>query len=145
MTHQEICDLIACFDRSGVTALKLSMEAFSIELTKPEVACAPAAASRAAETATPETAVKAAKAAVEAVHQVTAPMVGTFYAAPAPDQPPFVTVGQQVRKGETLCLMEAMKMMSEVTAPCDCVIEAVLKENGEMAAFGDGLFIYRPC
>ena len=72
-------------------------------------------------------------------------MVGTFYAAPAPDAPPFVQVGTRVKKGEPLGLLEAMKMMSEIPAPCDCEITAVLKENGQLAAFGDPLFRYRPC
>ena len=76
---------------------------------------------------------------------ITAPLVGTFYAAPAPDSPPFVTAGGRVKKGETVCLIEAMKMMSEVSAPCDCVIEEVVKANGELAAFGEPLFRYRPC
>ena len=71
--------------------------------------------------------------------------MGTFYAAPAPDQPPFVKVGDRVKKGQTVCLIEAMKMMSEVPAPCDCIIEAVLKDNGELAAFGEPLLRYKPC
>ena len=76
---------------------------------------------------------------------ITAPLVGTFYAAPAPDQPPFVKVGDRVKKGQTVCLIEAMKMMSEVPAPCDCVIESVCKTNGELVAFGEPLLRYKPC
>ena len=76
---------------------------------------------------------------------VSAPLVGTFYAAPAPEQPPFVQAGDRVKKGQTVCLIEAMKMMSEVPAPCDCVIEEVLKANGELAAFGEALMRYKPC
>src|SRR5699024_1635304 len=74
---------------------------------------------------------------------ITAPVVGTFYVAPAPDQPPFVQPGDKVQKGQTVCLMEAMKMMSEVKAPCDCVIEAVLQEDGALVSFGDALIRYR--
>ena len=74
---------------------------------------------------------------------ITAPVVGTFYIAPAPDQPPFVQVGDKVQKGQTVCLMEAMKMMSEVKAPCDCVIEAILQEDGALVSFGDDLIRYR--
>ena len=74
---------------------------------------------------------------------ITAPLVGTYYAASAPDQPPFVAVGDRVSKGQTVCLIEAMKMMSEVPAPCDCVIEEILKANGELVAFGEPLFHYR--
>ena len=55
------------------------------------------------------------------------------------------TEGDQVKKGQTLCLIEAMKMMSEIPAPCDCIIQAVLKEDGELVAFGDALVRYLPC
>ena len=60
-----------------------------------------------------------------------------------PTQPPFVQVGDKVQKGQTVCLMEAMKMMSEVKAPCDCVIEAILQEDGALVSFGDPLIRYR--
>ena len=73
------------------------------------------------------------------------PLRRTFYAAPSEDAAPFVAVGDRVAKGQTVCLIEAMKMMSEVSAPCDCVIEEVVKANGELAAFGEPLFRYRPC
>ena len=76
---------------------------------------------------------------------ITAPMVGACYAAPEPGQPPFVTPGARVSAGQTVCLMEAMKMISEIPAPCDCVIEEVLKADGEFAAFGEALYRYRPC
>ena len=76
---------------------------------------------------------------------VKAPLVGTFYTSPAPDQAPFVLPGDRVSKGQTVCLIEAMKMMSEVPAPCDCVIESVCKSNGELVAFGEPLFRYKPC
>ena len=140
MTNQEIFDLIACFDRSTVQTLKLSKEDFTIELTRGQGAPAPAAA------AVPASAAPAAPAAeVAAPDQpaITAPLVGTYYAAPAPDQPPFVSVGDRVSKGQTVCLMEAIKMMSEVPAPCDCIIEEILKSNGELVAFGEPLFRYR--
>ena len=142
MTNQEIFDLIACFDRSTVQTLKLSKEDFTIELTRGQGAPAPMAA---AAPAAPAPAAPAAPAEMAAPHQpaITAPLVGTYYAAPAPDQPPFVSVGDRVSKGQTVCLMEAMKMMSEVPAPCDCVIEEVCRTNGDLVAFGDALFRYR--
>ena len=82
---------------------------------------------------------------VAAGPSIDAPLVGTFYTSPAPDQAPFVLPGDRVSKGQTVCLIEAMKMMSEVPAPCDCVIESVCKSNGELVAFGEPLFRYRPC
>ena len=74
---------------------------------------------------------------------VTAPLVGTFYTAPAPDQAPFVAVGDRVKKGQTVCLIEAMKMMSEIPAPMDCVIEEILVENGSLAGYDAPLFRVR--
>ena len=140
MTNQEIYDLIACFERSSLQTLRLSRQDFSIELSRGGAA----AAAPAAPAAMPAPA--AAPAPREADGEaITAPLVGTFYAAPAPDQPPFVKVGDRVKKGQTVCLIEAMKMMSEVPAPCDCIIEAVLKDNGELAAFGEPLLRSKPC
>ena len=69
--------------------------------------------------------------------------MGTYYAAPAPGQPPFVSVGDRVKKGQTVCLIEAMKMMSEVPAPADCVVEEVLGRDGEAVGFGEPLFRIR--
>lgn len=66
---------------------------------------------------------------------VKAPLVGTFYRAPSPDAPPFVQPGDRVKKGQTLCLIEAMKMMNEITSPTDGVVEEILVENGEIVAF----------
>ena len=139
MTHQELNDLLARFEGSSLSKLKLSTQEFTIELERAVSAlAAPVIPAAAAAPAAPVSAEPEGDA-------ITAPMVGTFYTAPTPDQPPFVQVGDRVKKGDPLCLLEAMKMMSEVTAPCDCEITAVLKENGALVSFGDGLFGYRPC
>lgn len=138
MTNQEIFDLMDRFQRSSIQTMKLSTQEFTIELSRGGVPAfsAPAAA------AAPVAPVSAPAAEGSAV---TAPLVGTFYDAPAPEKPPFVQVGDKVKKGDTLCLIEAMKMMSEIPAPCDCVIEAVLKTSGELVSFGEPLLRYKPC
>ena len=123
MTNQEIFELMARFDASTATTLKLS--------TKDAPVPAPAAA------------VSPAAAPAPAGKCITAPLVGTFYAASAPDAAPFVQVGDHVKKGQTVCLMEAMKMMNEVQAPCDCVIEEILQEDGALVSFGEPLLRYR--
>ena len=139
MTNQELYDLMARFDRSTLQSLKLSKGDFTIELSRgAAVPMGPAAGA-------PAPAPAAVPVQEEEGPTVSAPLVGTFYAAPAPDQPPFVSPGDRVQKGQTLCLLEAMKTMVEVPAPCDCVIEAVLKANGELAAFGEALMRYKPC
>ena len=142
MTHQELNDLLARFEGSSLSKLKLSTQEFTIEMER--AVAAPAASAAPAIPAA--AAVPAAPAAAELEGDaVTAPMVGTFYAASAPEQPPFVKVGDRVRKGQPVCLLEAMKMMSEIPAPCDCEITAVLKENGALVSFGEPLFRYQPC
>lgn len=149
MTNQEIFDLMDRFERSKLQSMKLSCQDFSIELCRPEPAPVYAAPAVVAAPAAP--AVSAAPVAAPAAAPaeegpaITAPLVGTYYAASAPDHPPFVAVGDKVSKGQTVCLIEAMKMMSEVPAPCDCIIEEVLKANGELVSFGEPLFRYKPC
>ena len=143
MTNQEIFELMARFDASTAATLKLSTKDFSLELGK-AVAAAPAAMA-VAPVAAPATAPAAAPAPATQPEGpcITAPLVGTFYAASAPDAEPFVKVGDKVKKGQTVCLMEAMKMMNEVHAPCDCTIEAILQEDGALVSFGDPLIRYR--
>ena len=149
MTNEEIFDLMDRFERSALQSLKLSREGFSIELCRPASApAAPVFAAPAAPYAAPAAPAAPAGAPAPAREEgpaVTAPLVGTFYAAPAPDQAPFVAVGDRVKKGQTVCLIEAMKMMSEVPAPCDCVIEEILKDSGELVSFGEPLIRYKPC
>ena len=135
MTNQEIFDLMDRFERSSLQSMKLSKEGFSLELNRASAAAPSAAVIPAAA---PAPSARPADGPV-----IAAPLVGTYYATPAPDQPPFVAVGDTVKKGQTVCLIEAMKMMSEVPAPCDCVIEEVLKASGELVAFEEPLFRYR--
>ena len=74
---------------------------------------------------------------------IDSPMVGTFYSAPAPGEPPFVQEGDSIEEGQTICIVEAMKLMNEVTAKSNCVIEKILVENGEPVEFGQSLFSIR--
>ncbi len=74
-------------------------------------------------------------------HQVTSPFVGTFYRAPAPDAAPFTDIGQRVTKGQTLCIVEAMKLMNEIEADVDGVVKAILVENAQPVEFGQELFV----
>ena len=139
MTNQEIFELMARFDQSGITTFKLNTKDFTLELGKGGSAAVPAAPVGAPAPA----AAAPAPAAQPDGPCITAPLVGTYYAAPSPGAAPFVSVGDQVKKGQTVCLMEAMKMMNEVTAPCDCVIEALLQEDGALVSFGAPLLRYK--
>ena len=92
-------------------------------------AAAPAAVAEPAEPAAPEG------------HMVKSPMVGTFYRTPSPNAKPFVEVGQTVKAGDTLCIIEAMKLMNEIEADESGVIKAILIENGQPVEYGEPLFI----
>jgi len=74
-------------------------------------------------------------------HQVTSPMVGTFYRASSPDAGSFVEVGSSVKKGDTLCIIEAMKILNEIESDADGVIKNIFIENGQPVEFGEPLFI----
>jgi len=77
-------------------------------------------------------------------HLVTSPMVGTFYRAASPDADPFVTEGTKVKKGETLCIIEAMKLMNEIEAEYDGVVDKICVENGSPIEYGQALFVITP-
>ncbi|HBD7045287.1 TPA: acetyl-CoA carboxylase biotin carboxyl carrier protein [Legionella pneumophila] len=74
-------------------------------------------------------------------HKIRSPMVGTMYTAPSPDSPPFVTVGQSVKAGDTLCIIEAMKMFNEIEADRAGKIVEILVKNGDPVEYGQALFI----
>ena len=74
---------------------------------------------------------------------ITAPIVGTFYSAPAPDAPAYVKVGDHVKRGQTVCILEAMKLMNEIDVDYDCEIEAILVSNEQKVEYGQPLFRIR--
>lgn len=92
----------------------------------------------------PTIATKAAEAVDIDLHQVRSPMVGTFYAAADPDSPPFVQVGSNVGPSTVVCLLEAMKVFSEIKAETSGTIERVLVRDGETVEYGQALFLVRP-
>ena len=139
MELSEILTLLERFDASSATSLKLELGELRLELEKGGAAAAAPAAAPAPAAVQTGTAAPAAPEGVE----VRCPLVGTFYAAPAPGEAPFVSVGDTVKKGQTLCVLEAMKMMSEVPAPMDCVVLEVLAKDGELMGFDAPLFRVR--
>lgn len=84
--------------------------------------------------------IEAAPANEPALHEVKSPMVGVFYAAPAPDKEPYVRVGSKVKKGDVLCIIESMKLMNEITSDRDGEIAKICVENGQVVEFAQPLF-----
>jgi acetyl-CoA carboxylase biotin carboxyl carrier protein len=151
MNLEEIKELIRVFGRSKLDKLKIKDKDFEISLKKEgakvaavsEVAVVqnePAKQVAMPQSVTaPEAEVKNEQASASG-ELITSPMVGTFYAAPSPDSPPFVNVGDVVRKGQTLCILEAMKIMNELEAEYDCKILEVLVQDGEPVEYDTPLF-----
>lgn len=117
------------------TATQVVMPA-SVPAAASAPAAAPAVASPAAESNAPAATTQAADAA-----SITSPMVGTFYSAPAPGAQPFVTPGKSIKKGDVVCIVEAMKMMNQIESDKDGVVKEVLLENGDPVEFGQQLIV----
>ncbi len=105
---------------------------------------APAPARPSAPAPAPAAPAAPAKPAEKPGHVMTSPFVGTFYRTPAPDQPPFVEVGSVVKKGQVLCIVEAMKLMNEIEAEMAGRVAEILVENGQPVEFGQPLFRIEP-
>jgi acetyl-CoA carboxylase biotin carboxyl carrier protein len=147
MDLRKLKKLIDLVDESGIAELEITEGEEKVRITRYGQAApqmiyqqpAPAAAIAAAAPA-PAAAAPAAEAQPEG-HVVTSPMVGTFYRSPSPDAKPFVEVGQTVNAGDTLCIIEAMKLLNEIEADKSGVIKAALVENGQPVEYGESLFI----
>jgi acetyl-CoA carboxylase biotin carboxyl carrier protein len=145
----EIRKLIRLIQDTDVTEIEVSDGSHTVRLSRqstaapvqvvqqqPMQAAAPA-------TAAPATPAAAASAHNEA-HLLKSPMVGTFYRSASPEAEPFASEGKKVRKGETLCIIEAMKLMNEIEAEYDGVVEEILIENATPVEYGQPLFVIRP-
>jgi acetyl-CoA carboxylase biotin carboxyl carrier protein len=152
--------LIRAFDESGVDSLEIERGGTRVRLAKtPPVAAAPALQAAPATMAAlpqPQAGAPAAPPASEGMDKggkaepdddlvdVTSPMVGTFYRAPAPDAPPYVEEGGKVSLGDTLCIIEAMKLMNELESEVKGTIVEICVENAQPVEYGQVLFRVRP-
>lgn len=140
-------DLMDAVRQRNLSAFSLKCEDFQIRIEAqqaPVAVAAPAVAVGAPAAAAAPQAQPAAASPVEESFSgtpVEAPLVGIFYSAPAPEEPPFIEVGQQVKKGDTLFIIEAMKTMNEITAPCDGTVSRILAQNGDMVEYKQVLVV----
>ena len=146
MTNREIKDLMRFFDGSDISRVKIKNGEFSIELHKgfegDTVVAAPAApVAQAPAAPTTQEAVSLEVPAKATGDTIKSPMVGTFYAAPAPGAEAFVKVGTVVKKGQTVAIIEAMKIMNEIEAEYDCKIVEILPSDGQPVEFDMPLFV----
>jgi len=149
MDLRKLKKLIDLVQESGIAELEITEGEEKVKIVKggavaqpTMVMAAPVAAEArpATPTAAPAPAAEAEPAAPEG-HVVKAPMVGTFYRSPSPDAKAFVEVGQAVKEGDTICIIEAMKLMNEIEADASGTVKAILVENGQPVEYGQPLFI----
>ena len=147
MDLRKLKKLIDLVQESGIAELEITEGEEKVKIVKggavtmtaiPQVAvaAAPAVAAPAAAAAAPAETEPG-----QEGHVVKAPMVGTFYRSPSPDAKAFVEVGQAVKEGDTICIIEAMKLMNEIEADASGVVKAILVENGQPVEYGQPLFI----
>lgn len=151
MDIRKVKKLIELLEESGIAEIEISEGEESVRISRypqgvsvaaPQlVAPAPAAASAPAPAAAPPPSAQAPAPGANPDNVVTAPMVGTFYAAPAPGAKPFVQIGDEVKEGDVLCIIEAMKMMNQIESDKAGRVAAVLARNGEPVEFGQPLFV----
>lgn len=147
MDFKEIKELIRVFDKSELNKLKVKEGEFEVAMQKGfeggtvVTTSAPVAAAPVAVAAAPvAVAAEAAAPAAISGDTIDSPMVGTYYASPSPEAPAFVKVGDTVKKGQTLCILEAMKIMNEVEAEFDCKIVNILVEDGNPVEYDMPIF-----
>lgn len=147
MDIRKIKKLIELLDESGVAEIEIHEGEESVRISRYSANVAPAAVVSAPVQAAPAPTAAAAaepEAAVDTPpsgHTVNSPMVGTFYRAASPGSKPFVDVGQTVSEGDTLCIIEAMKMLNQIEADKSGTIKAILAENSQPVEFGQPLFV----
>jgi acetyl-CoA carboxylase biotin carboxyl carrier protein len=146
MDIRKIKKLIELVEESGITELEVQEEEGTVRISRAAPAVAPAAIQYAAAPVAPVAAPAAAApaeapAAEMSGHQVRSPMVGTFYRSPSPEAKAFVEVGQTVKVGDALCIVEAMKMMNRIEADKAGVVKAILVNDGEAVEFDQPLIV----
>ncbi len=148
MDLRKLKKLIALVQESGISELEVTEGEEKVRIAKQMTAApvahqiyAPAPIAHAAPVAAAPAAVAESEPALPAGHVVKSPMVGTFYRASSPDAKPFAEVGDSVKEGQTLCIVEAMKLLNEIEADASGVIKAILVENGQPVEFGEPLFV----
>ena len=151
MDIRKIKKLIELLDESGVAEIEIKEGEESVRISR-QMAAAPAQYMAPPQYMTAPTAPAAAPAAAPAIeepaapaeisgHIVKSPMVGTFYTSPSPGTPTFTDVGKHINEGETLCIIEAMKILNQIEADKSGTVKAILVENGQPVEFGQPLYI----
>mgnify|MGYP001550833560 CR=1 FL=1 len=145
MDIRKVKKLIELLEQSDISELEIHEGEESVRISRNHHSAAPAAPVHAVYAAPPpaEPPAAPAKEAQPEGHPITSPMVGTFYRSPSPGSAAFVEVGQQVKVGDTLCIIEAMKMLNQIESDVEGTVVAILAENGQPVEYGEPLMIIK--
>jgi acetyl-CoA carboxylase biotin carboxyl carrier protein len=148
MDIRKVKKLIELLEESGMGEIEIKEGEESVRISRsianmpaPHMQYAAPPAPAPAPVASPEAGTSSAEAEIVSGHQVKSPMVGTFYEAPSPGSPPFTEVGKQVKPGDVLCIIEAMKMLNQIECDKAGTVKAVLAENAQPVEFDQPLFV----
>ena len=147
--YKEILKLIDLLEERNLSAFELEIEGLKIKISRgylpaimPESPTSPP--SSVEHEGNPAIDIPGTKESQNDLHYISSPMVGTFYRAPDPSSPPFVEIGESVQKNQTLCIIEAMKLMNEIESDIDGVLEEIYVQNGKPVEYGKKLFAIKP-
>jgi len=147
--YKEIIKIIDLLEERDLSEFELEVEGFKIKITRLQTQQAlpkspsPPRPSRETSISTAPVEPSSNKG-KNNLYFITSPMVGTFYRAPDPSSPPFVEIGETIHKNQTLCIIEAMKLMNEIESDIDGVLDDVYVENGKPVEYGKKLFAIKP-
>jgi len=157
--YEEIAKLVSFLEEKRLTHFELEVEGFKIKISRaePSASVAPTVPSPLPATGSPPAPASPPTAGNSSflqevqpqpqsnnLHFITSPMVGIFYRAPDPNSPPFVDIGDEVKKSQTLCIIEAMKLMNEIECDVEGTVAEIFIENGKPVEYGQKLFAIRP-
>jgi len=146
--YEEINKIIQLMEDKNLSHFELEIEGIKIKLTRTPVSVSSLAPAPSAPLSQKEEKKASEQPQTEEkkdnLHYITSPMVGTLYRAPDPSSPPFVEVGDTVKKNQVLCIIEAMKLMNEIESDVDGILKEILVENGKPIEYGQKLFAIQP-
>lgn len=143
MELEDLKSLIELLKETDITELQVEKEGTKVRIKREKI-FAPMEITAPRAVGVPEGVPTEKEEEMQRVITITSPIVGTFYRSPSPDAPAFVEAGARVKKGQVLCIIEAMKLMNEIESDADGILVKVLVENGQPVEYGEPLFLIEP-
>lgn len=143
MELEDLKGLIELLKETDITELLVEKDGTKVKIKREKIFSSveiPSSKSPALQ----ETIIKETEEETQRLITVTSPIVGTFYRSPSPDAPPFIDMGVRIKKGQVLCIIEAMKLMNEIESETDGIVVKALVENGQPVEYGEPLFLIEP-